>query len=440
MLVRAYEQVVSQKEKHLEQEVKEDADKLRKLVDSLLPPDVSENVEIVEDPAIGAAGRLDVDGEEWQLIVRAGILHCRAPDRVVSQIQGVRMVLGGNSVQIQPAAALGAAIEAYEKRKERAARRKRKKIQAFLDELDSYTRAGAKAALEQLGEHELRAKVSGIKAKARNLGLSEDERVKAAIEAISNALAERHRKLEEQKKLTEVLRRQMALKARQRERKRLAIERERFRPFRYYAVVYPLRYDPVVPDTLFSLRDSPDDDGYWTLVDGSKVKIPNVLWVAMVEVRDPAEMPSWCPREDTEYGPIKVAPKDAELIEMSKPVEIEPGEPVPPLPHETELPIGDVIEQEARDSVSEELRKEKAGAAPEVIHLAPGEDVQEGPPERGGPEEGEPEPPAEMGPEPEPEPEPEPAPDAEQEAKPLREAKPKKKRRLRRKKKEIVMS
>lgn len=105
----------------------------------------------------------------------------------------------------------------------------------------------------------------------------------------------------------------------ERERRRLEAQAQAFYPFRYYRVHYGVvafddgeRYLDI--GYFGCLRPEPNEDGWWYPVDDYPVRVANLIKVERIEVREPDEMPCWCPRQDTEWGEILVPPAEAERL------------------------------------------------------------------------------------------------------------------------------
>jgi dihydroxyacetone kinase DhaKLM complex PTS-EIIA-like component DhaM len=102
------------------------------------------------------------------------------------------------------------------------------------------------------------------------------------------------------------------------EARRRQAQVEAFWPFQYYEIVYGIVAEDEVGDRYLetnsfdTLNPTPDEDGWYMTTYGRRVKSLNVCLVWQNTVDDPHVLPSWCPREETEVGQIRVPPPDAE--------------------------------------------------------------------------------------------------------------------------------
>jgi hypothetical protein len=105
-----------------------------------------------------------------------------------------------------------------------------------------------------------------------------------------------------------------------REAQRAQAEREAFRPFVFYRVHYGVvAHDD--EETFVETRSidalyHPDGNtfGAWMPVRGYPVELTHLVMVEHVAVTSVEELPGWCPKVETEWGSIRVAPDDAKFL------------------------------------------------------------------------------------------------------------------------------
>lgn len=102
------------------------------------------------------------------------------------------------------------------------------------------------------------------------------------------------------------------------EQARVDMERVAFEPFTWYKVYYALfatddENEHFVEQGSFEcMSDQPTSDGYFQTVRGKSVKPNFVTRVERMTCESVDKMPRWCPTVETEWGTIRVAPKNAE--------------------------------------------------------------------------------------------------------------------------------
>jgi hypothetical protein len=106
----------------------------------------------------------------------------------------------------------------------------------------------------------------------------------------------------------------------EREAQRVILQANVFEPFAYYRVYYARAEEDgercVDWQTLDSLTDTCDDDGWWRSVGAYEppVRLAYVFKVERIEVREPDQMPNWCRGHRTEFGPVRLVPEGAERL------------------------------------------------------------------------------------------------------------------------------
>ena len=107
----------------------------------------------------------------------------------------------------------------------------------------------------------------------------------------------------------------------ERERRRVELERERFVPWRFYRVWFSVMAqedgrEPVLGrEWLLTFNPDRRPDGWYGTVHGQCARPENVFLVEAMDVRSPADLPAWCPKEQTEFGLIRVKPPRAVLLD-----------------------------------------------------------------------------------------------------------------------------